>query len=143
VCTTVAPAYERRAGFLFDGGCGLCRPTVAALRRLDWRRRVEFMDVYADWSAIAARFPDLPQEQCLTEMHGIDPGGRVYVGFNTYRALAWILPLGWIVLPLLYVPPVPWLGRKVYRAIAENRHRTTCALPPAPPRSRPGTTGVP
>jgi predicted DCC family thiol-disulfide oxidoreductase YuxK len=117
---------------LFDGACGLCRPTVAVLRRLDLRHRVEFLDVHGDWSAIAGRFPTLSQEQCLTEMHGIDPKGRVYVGFDTYRALGRVLPLGWIVLPLLYLPPVPWLGRRIYRAIAAGRHRTACALPLGP-----------
>jgi predicted DCC family thiol-disulfide oxidoreductase YuxK len=124
----------RRTGLmvLYDGACGLCRPTVAVLRRLDLLRRVEFLDVHGDWSAIAHRFPALSREACLTEMHGIDPDGRIYTGFDTYRALGWILPLGWTVLPLLYLPPVSWLGRRIYRAIAAGRHRTTCALPLAP-----------
>ena len=29
---------------LYDGACPLCRRTVAALRRLDWFRRLRFAD---------------------------------------------------------------------------------------------------
>jgi predicted DCC family thiol-disulfide oxidoreductase YuxK len=113
----------------FDGACGLCRPTIAVLRRLDLRGRVEFVDVTRDWPAVHDRFPTLSQAACLTEMHGIDRRGRLFAGFDTYRALARLLPLGWIALPFLYLPPVPSIGRRVYRAVADRRHTTSCALP--------------
>ena len=122
------PARKSMTVF-YDGACGLCRPTIAVLRRLDLRRRVEFLDVDQDWDAISARYPDLSRDACLTEMHGIDARGRLFAGFDTYRALARLLPLGWIVLPFLYVPPVPSVGRRVYRAVADRRHTTSCALP--------------
>ncbi|MEN3339649.1 MAG: hypothetical protein V7647_3325 [Acidobacteriota bacterium] len=113
----------------YDGACSLCQPTVAVLRRLDLRNRVEFLDVHGDWASINERFPQLSREECLAEMHGLDSAGHLFSGFETYRALARVLPLGWIALPFLYLPPVPWVGRKVYRAIADRRHRTACALP--------------
>jgi predicted DCC family thiol-disulfide oxidoreductase YuxK len=120
----------RRTGLLvfFDGGCGICRPTVSVLQRLDVLERVEFLDVQGDWDIIAQQFPQLTQQACLTEMHGIDPAGRIYVGFDTYRALAWLLPVGWIALPLLYIPPVAWAGRRIFRFVA-SRRPTTCAIP--------------
>lgn len=114
---------------LYDGGCGLCRPTIAVLRRLDLLRRVTFLDVHRDWTTIAARYPALTREQCLLEMHGVDASGRVFAGYDTYRALARVLPLGWVALPFLHLPPVAWAGRKIYRAIADRRHDTSCALP--------------
>ena len=120
----------------YDGACGLCRPTVAVLRRLDLRRRVEFLDVHRDWPAIHGRFPQLSREACLTDMHGIDSAGRLFAGFDTYRALAHVLPLGWVVLPFLYVPPVPLLGRRIYRSIADRRHSAQCAVPLRPADSR-------
>ena len=55
--------------------------------------------------------------------------GRVHAGFDAYRALAWRLPLGWPLLPTLYLPPVPWVGRRLYGRIAATRHRATCARP--------------
>ena len=114
---------------IFDGSCGLCRPVVAVLRRLDVRRVVEFLDLHSDWLLIQRRFPALSRVACLTEMHGIDRSGRVVKGFDTYRALAWILPPGWLVLPLLYLPGVGWTGRRVFRAIANHRHDAVCGRP--------------
>jgi predicted DCC family thiol-disulfide oxidoreductase YuxK len=133
----VRASLPRRADMavFYDGACGLCRPTVAVLRRLDLRRRVEFLDVHRDWAEIHRRFPRMSLEQCMTEMIGIDRGGRVFAGFDTYRALAHLLPLGWIFVPVLYLPPVAALGRRVYRAVADRRHTTTCALPLRPAMS--------
>ena len=67
---------------IYDGACGLCRPTVAVLRRLDLRRRVEFLDVHRDWPAIQERFPQLSREACLTDMHGIDRANRLFAGLR-------------------------------------------------------------
>jgi predicted DCC family thiol-disulfide oxidoreductase YuxK len=114
---------------MYDGGCGICVPGVRVLRRLDLLRRVEFLDAVADWNGIARLYPSLRQDACLTEMHGVTPDGRVAVGFDAYREMAKVMPLGWLVLPFLYIPPVPALGRKIYRAIADRRHRAGCPLP--------------
>lgn len=148
VGASVRKWLPRRADLtvFFDGACGLCRPTVAVLRRLDLRQRVEFLDVGRDWPAIHRRFPALSQQACLEDMHGVDRKGRVFAGFDTYRALARPLPLGWLVLPFLFLPPLPWIGRRVYRAVADRRHTTSCALPvrraitPSDPDR--GTTGA-
>jgi predicted DCC family thiol-disulfide oxidoreductase YuxK len=125
---------------MYDGTCSLCRPTIAVLRRLDLLRRVAFLDVERDWFTIHDRFASLSREACLTEMHGVDGSGRVFVGFETYRALAWLLPLGWLALPFLYVPPVTWAGRRIYRAVADTRH-TSCALPLRPVTASAGRDG--
>jgi predicted DCC family thiol-disulfide oxidoreductase YuxK len=113
----------------YDGGCGLCRPTIDLLRRLDLRRRIEFLDVHQDWPAIRHRFPGLSREACLTDMHAVDRSGQIFAGFDTYRAVSKVIPAGWIILPVLYVPGIPTLGRRVYRAIADRRHTTVCRVP--------------
>ena len=120
---------QTRLTVLFDGDCGLCQRTVGFLRRLDLLRRVQFKDVVADWEEIHRRFPSLSQEACLTEMHVVAPDGKVFLGFDGYRALAWDLPLGWVIVPFLYFPGVPWAGRRVYRAVAGGRSRGGCPVP--------------
>jgi predicted DCC family thiol-disulfide oxidoreductase YuxK len=64
-------------------------------------------------------------------MHMIDARGRIFSGFDAYRSLALSVPLGWVVLPLLYVPGAAAIGRRAYRAIAARRTTTTCLLPSA------------
>jgi len=94
------------------------------------RHVVLFRDVRNDWRRTAMDFPDLRQDACLEEMHVVTRG-RVYTGFYAYRALAWSLPAVWPLVPMLYLPGVPFIGRHVYRWVAERRLAGTCPVPPA------------
>ena len=121
---------------LYDGDCGTCTSTVPVLRRLDLLSRIEFIDVTQNWESIALRFPMLNRERCLVDMHAVSADGTVHTGFDAYRALAHVLPLGWSFLPFLDVTAVQRVGRRVYRRVAGHRARS-CNLPVAsvPPAS--------
>jgi predicted DCC family thiol-disulfide oxidoreductase YuxK len=106
---------------LYDGSCTLCRRTVGVLQALDVFRRLQLHDVHADWDAVARRYPHLTQAACLQEMHVVSPVGRITTGFDGYRALARVIPAAWPVWPLLDVPGVPSLGRRVYAHVAARR----------------------
>ena len=123
----LAPRFRRRAA-LFDGGCGFCRKTVAVLWHLDGLRRVELFDVVNEWPTIASRYPRLDHPATLEDMHVILDDGRVYTGYDAYRQLAWALPATWPLLPVLYLPPVRWVGWKVYRYVASHRHDGGCEV---------------
>jgi predicted DCC family thiol-disulfide oxidoreductase YuxK len=128
VLKRVAPLWQRQAVF-YDGGCGLCRKTVTVLYHLDVLRRCDIHDIANDWPAIASRFGQLEREACLIDMHVVTQRGQVYRGYDAYRSLAWALPAMWIVLPILYLPPVRWIGWKVYRHVATHRYDAGCELP--------------
>jgi predicted DCC family thiol-disulfide oxidoreductase YuxK len=123
---------------VFDGGCGFCSRTMIVLQRLDLWRRLRFADANRDWSSLASTYPALDADACLAEMHVVEAGGSaatIAAGFDAFRRLAWVLPLAWPLLPVLYVPGVPMLGRRVYRFIALHRS-TQCSLAPGtPPRA--------
>jgi predicted DCC family thiol-disulfide oxidoreductase YuxK len=121
---------KRRAAF-FDGGCGFCRKTVAILWHLDVLRRCELFDVVNDWDTIIARFGKLDRNAFLEDMHVITQDGRVYRGYDAYRSIAWAMPLAWPLLPILYLPPVRWIGWKIYRYVATHRHDSGCEVPGA------------
>jgi predicted DCC family thiol-disulfide oxidoreductase YuxK len=105
---------------LYDGACGLCRRSAAVLWTTDALHRLEFADA-RDEALLRARFSGVDPRAALEDMHLVTSQGRVYVGFDAYRRMASLIPLGWPVLPLLYLPGVPWLGRKVYRRVADSR----------------------
>jgi len=113
----------------FDGTCGLCQRTVTVLKCLDVLHRVEFLNMARQWPEIERQFPDLNYERAHTEMNVRTPRGHIREGFYAYRSLAWALPLGWLALPLLYLPGVGWAGSSFYRAIASRRNRNVCELP--------------
>jgi predicted DCC family thiol-disulfide oxidoreductase YuxK len=113
---------------LYDGSCGLCTTTAAAVRRLDLLGRVAFIDVSGDWAVAAARFPWLDHAACLTDVHVVTPQGRTAVGFDAYRELATALPIGWLAVPFLFMPGLGAAGRMTYRRVADHRTRMTCAI---------------
>ncbi|MGH7411838.1 MAG: thiol-disulfide oxidoreductase DCC family protein, partial [Candidatus Methylomirabilis sp.] len=121
---------RRKHVLLFDGACGLCQRTVAVIRRLDLMGRLEYYDAWNDWPAIATRFPRLKQASCLQEMQVIMPNEQVLTRFDAYRAMARVVPLGWLALPLLYLPGVRAIGRRIYAGVASRRHGGACPLPP-------------
>jgi predicted DCC family thiol-disulfide oxidoreductase YuxK len=125
----------RRAVF-FDGGCGFCRKTVSILWHVDVLRRCELHDVVNQLDSIAIGFPDLDRTASLEDMHVIRSDGQTEKGYDAYRSLAWVLPATWVLLPILYLPPVRWLGWKIYRYVASHRHDAGCDVPPAEPDVR-------
>jgi predicted DCC family thiol-disulfide oxidoreductase YuxK len=136
--TTKSP----KAIILYDGRCPLCQKSVALLRRLDWLRRLSYQDA-RDVEHLPATNVPLDPERLLQEMHLLTPDRqRTYSGFKAFRWIAGRLPVFWLMWPLLFVPGIPWLGRRIYRWIARHRYHLvpcrngTCAVTP------PGTSSV-
>lgn len=121
-----------RLTFLFDGRCRICRGTVAVLRGLDWGARIRFVDLH-DAAARRSAAPSVDLDAALRDVHAIDARGRVLVGFDAYRAVAWRSPLTLLLAPLLHVPPVAAVARRVYRQVADRRMRLGCSLHGAGP----------
>ena len=107
----------------------MCKKTIAVVKSLDLLSRVEYLDAVNRWPEIQERFPNLDRARCLEDMHAVSAAGKVHVGFDAYRGLAWVLPLGWLLLPVFYFPGVPWIGAHVYRVVADHRLSGSCALP--------------
>ena len=108
----------RPAVFYYDGECGFCRATVARLRRLDWRRRVQWTDFRTAGTLPAdASWERLTAEACL------DDGRHRYWGFDAFRELARRLPLLWPLWALFRLPGAGVVGHPAYRWVARHRYR--------------------
>ena len=114
---------------LFDGGSETSTGTVAVLSRLDLLGRVSFVNASQNWSALHKRFGVLDRHARLDEMHTVTNTGEILCGFALYRRLARVLPLGWILLPVLGIPGVGRLGQHVYGRFAARRHQTVSPVP--------------
>jgi predicted DCC family thiol-disulfide oxidoreductase YuxK len=123
-----ATRWAHRAIF-YDGGCGFCRKSVAVLWHLDVLRRLSLHDIVSEWDAISRRHPQLDRATCFEDMHVVTAPANVYRGFDAYRSIAWALPATWLLLPALYLPPVRWLGSRIYGHVATHRHDGQCELP--------------
>ncbi|MCI0638541.1 MAG: DUF393 domain-containing protein [Gemmataceae bacterium] len=119
----MAAPSPRKAAVLYDGDCVFCQKSVALLRRLDWTRRLEYVNFRNEEQALL-QSPLVLQAPLTEEMHVLTPDGRrIYHGFGAFRWLAWRLPLLWPIAPFLYLPFLPTLGQRLYLWIARNRFR--------------------
>jgi predicted DCC family thiol-disulfide oxidoreductase YuxK len=112
---------------VYDGLCGLCTQSVWLIKRLDWLRRLEYLDAQ-DWPTVHARFPQLDQDAILGQIHMVTPDGRIYVGYEGMRRIIRYFPLVFWLYPLLFLPGITWLGPKVYQWIAAHRYQISRRL---------------
>ena len=118
----------------YDGKCAFCTRSVDVIRRLDSLHRIRFLNMHAQ--AVKNEFPDLNLDRGASEILLRAPGGKWFGGFDAYRVMAKHMPAFWLILPLLFIPPVPAIGRRIYARIAGRRY---CILPPIP-QPRPANT---
>jgi predicted DCC family thiol-disulfide oxidoreductase YuxK len=113
----------------YDGKCSFCLRSLEVLKRFDSLRRIRWINMHA--REAKAEFPDLDLERGPMEFLLRDRDGTWYGGFDAYRVAAKHMPAFWLVLPLLFIPPIPAIGRRVYARIAGRRY---CILPPVSQR---------
>ena len=120
--------FRGHVSVLFDGHCGLCRRSLFFVKLCDHLDRVRGVD-YRDERARLAVAADLRFEDLDRAMHVRLPDGTTESGFDGVRLLARHLPVLWPLVPLLHLPGVAPLGRRVYALVAARRCPDgTCAL---------------
>lgn len=114
----------------YDGKCSFCTRSVEVVRRLDSLKRFRFIDMHLPTAK--AEFPDLDLERGALELLLRSPDGKWLGGYDAFRFMAKHFPALWAILPILYLPPVPQIGRRLYHRIASRRY---CILPQVTPPS--------
>lgn len=120
--------YREEMYIVYDGNCKLCRRTIASLRVFDILGRVTYVNALDQQVLNNHRLLWLDSTALLSDMHAV-VDRKTWTGFSSYRALAPRIPILWPVLPLLYLWPVPIIGNRIYRAVADLR---TCSIADVP-----------
>lgn len=84
---------------------------------------IEWLDVHDERTRAREKLRSVSDEALLREIHAVC-GDGVWVGYDAYRAIASRVPLFWVAWPLLYLFPIPTIGRWTYQALARAR---TCS----------------
>ncbi|MBK8205813.1 MAG: DUF393 domain-containing protein [Planctomycetes bacterium] len=113
---------KRHSVVFYDGMCPICKKSKRTLERLDWLGRLTFADIH-DRRYADAELPGVSYADMLREMWVKRPDGSYFGGFKAFRAMAPMLPLCWLIVPLLWLPGVAWVGTRIYRFIARNRFK--------------------
>lgn len=95
----------------FDGNCGLCRRTAKWWEKMDWMNKLQFISFRS-----IENYPQIMEEQ-LHVFHK----HQWYRGYGAFIQIAKMLPLLWVLLPLLYLFKWIGLGDFIYKKVAANR----------------------
>jgi predicted DCC family thiol-disulfide oxidoreductase YuxK len=108
----------------YDGGCPVCRRGVAHYQRLDWARRIAWIDITEQPDALLCHGVDFAT--AMDSLHVTDRSGALVsgaAGFVTiwselpyYRMLAWLLRLPGLL------PMFEW----AYRIHSRGRYARRC-----------------
>lgn len=110
----------KKMKILYDGHCGLCQRAMLILLFLDSYKRLQFLNFHK--AHIREREAKGISLRALDEaMHVMHPSGTLEKGFDGFRLLCWNIPAFFVLVPILYIPGFPPLGRLVYREIAKRR----------------------
>jgi len=99
-------AKSPRPKVIYDGSCGFCRSSIRAIEIMDLWGKLEYV----------------PGNSSLPEMRLEMPDGKTYGGFFGFRRLAWICPMLYVTIPLVYFPGSGLIGPLVYRWVARHRY---------------------
>lgn len=113
-----------RPVLVYDGDCGFCRDWVRRLSR--WDRADAIRKVPARDRGQVAGLPHLSDASLARAMHFVTPEGAVYLGARALPPLLPYLPGGILLAPLLRIPGAQPLADRIYRWIADRRHRFGC-----------------
>ena len=115
------PATSGPAILLFDGTCGICTRTAYWLRAHDPGRRILVRP--NQMPGLIDRY-GLSREQVDRSAWLIEADGTRHEGAAAVNRMGHIIGgrWAWLVAPYA-LPPVRWVEERLYRWIADNRHR--------------------
>jgi predicted DCC family thiol-disulfide oxidoreductase YuxK len=118
-----APARVMRPLLVIDGECGLCWAAARLARRLDRGGRfgITAQQSLSDHELVEM---GLSRDRCQRRLYAVDVGGRLHGGARAVNSFLWALPIGKVVVGLLYlVPPLLLVQFVIYELV--SRHRQT------------------
>ncbi len=122
--TRIIGFSSARERVYFDGDCGFCTRTVQVIEHLDLLNRFEFVSFRKKAILVDKKFP---AERADSEVL-MNRKGEWIGGYDVFREMAKKLPLTLLIVPFLYLPPVPQVGRLIYKWVARNRQRISDLL---------------
>ncbi len=110
-----------RSQIIYDGKCHFCRWSVQKLLTMDLLGTLKKVD-YHDHDDPSKLHLSLNKEICHSQLHLIEPAGKIYGGFFIFRRLCLRLPMLYPFIPIVYFPGSGIVGPSVYRWVAKNRY---------------------
>ncbi len=112
---------EKPTAFYYDGDCEFCVRSTHVILAMDFFKLLEPVDF--------RRFPPqnlgFESERAEKELLVRTPEGKWLGGYDAFRWISHRLPLTCLASWILYLPGIPFLGRRAYAWVANHR---TCLI---------------
>jgi predicted DCC family thiol-disulfide oxidoreductase YuxK len=109
---------------IWDDSCTFCRRWIAFFRGFDW---LEIHRYEGSSNPNALREAHVTRQDADAELK-LSFEGRTLGGFDAVREVLCLLPISFLWAPMLAVPPIPAVGRRLYHRVAERR-KCAASLP--------------
>ena len=108
----------------FDGGCSLCSREVDHYQRLDYQKRIVWIDI--SQHPVALKPYAISVEAAYKQLHVVDTYGNIQIGINAFISLWEQLPYYRYVAALVRQLYLIKLLDKAYQRFARWRLRRRC-----------------
>jgi predicted DCC family thiol-disulfide oxidoreductase YuxK len=116
---------------LYDGDCAFCTSCARALERIGPEAEI------VAWQLTDLTELGVTAEQAAAAVQWVPLDGTVRSGHEAIAATLETAGSAWrIVGRLILMPGIAWVGAKVYRLVADNRHRLPGGTPACRTSSR-------
>ena len=112
---------SKQAQLIFDGRCQFCQNSVRILKIMDLFGTLKYVDLH-QISDFKLLHPQLDREKALSQLHLIEPDGRLYGGFEVFRRICFTMPMLYPLSLVFYFPGMSLIGPWKYKIIAKNRY---------------------
>jgi glyoxylase-like metal-dependent hydrolase (beta-lactamase superfamily II)/predicted DCC family thiol-disulfide oxidoreductase YuxK len=110
---------------VYDGQCEICQAAVSWIRVLDRRGVVRCVAIQD--GGLADVHPALDPAECLAQLHVVDGGGQIMVGWQAVARIAGTIPLAGPLAAVDRLAATRAVAAAAYRYVARNRHQlSTC-----------------
>ena len=82
---------------------------------------LEFVD-YQKYSDLTHVHPHLTEQLAASQIYLLESDGNLYGGFAALRRLCFMLPMLYVLIPVVYFPGMGIVGPIVYKFVAKNRY---------------------
>ncbi|WP_088840690.1 thiol-disulfide oxidoreductase DCC family protein [Listeria sp. ILCC797] len=101
----------------YDGNCEFCKEVKRIMMKLDKKGQLKWQPLQTYKGSYFSA------SELHEQLHAISENGRIYRGFYAVRKILMRLPYWKWLAVALYLPGIPFFGRKIYRLIARKRGR--------------------
>lgn len=112
---------------IYDGQCRLCRRLVRLVRWLGPDRPFQSVD-YHDQAALADCYPRVDADAAARSIIVLRADGRQLHGNDAVTEIMSLLPpVAWAA-PILRLPGIRMVARRVYRWVSDHRYQFSCRV---------------